>query len=333
MQVAGVLDLSGQKDLVRLPAGLCATRIILRDCISLEELPAGLKVKRLNLSGCTSLWFLPAGLRCFSLEMRNTPLISVPHDLKVKSSIVFDGCSKLEHLPRRLATGTLSLRNCTALTSLPEDLAVSYLDISGCSSLRSWPVNGSITNGRLSMRNCAQLDDLPPWLTMVSQLDLRGCSGISSLPENLQVSSWIDIAETGITSLPDHLKHVELRWKGLRVDERIAFRPDEINVKEVLEESNVERRRVLLERVGYERFIEQSQATVIHKDRDPGGDRRLLRVVMPRDEDLVCLAVFCPSTGRQYVLRVPPRMKTCGQAAAWIAGFDNENQYRPVKET
>jgi hypothetical protein len=30
---------------------------------------------------------------------------------------------------------------------------------------------------------------------------------------------------------------------------------------------------------------------------------------------------------------VPPAMRTCHQAAAWIAGFDNPNDYRPILET
>jgi len=45
------------------------------------------------------------------------------------------------------------------------------------------------------------------------------------------------------------------------------------------------------------------------------------------------LAVQCPSTDRRYVLRVPPTMQSCHQAAAWIAGFDNPDDYKLLKET
>jgi hypothetical protein len=117
------------------------------------------------------------------------------------------------------------------------------------------------------------------------------------------------------------------------IDERIAFRPETITGTEVLEEQNAERRRVLLERMGYEAFLQQVQAQEVHRDSDPGGERRLLRVPLGSDEPLVCLAVFCPSTGRQYLLRVPPGMRTCHQAAAWIAGFDNPKAYRPIAES
>jgi hypothetical protein len=47
----------------------------------------------------------------------------------------------------------------------------------------------------------------------------------------------------------------------------------------------------------------------------------------------MCVCVVCPSTGRQYVLRVPPTMRSCRQAAAWIAGYDNPADYRPLAET
>ena len=85
--------------------------------------------------------------------------------------------------------------------------------------------------------------------------------------------------------------------------------------------------------MGYERFVGQAQAQVLDRDRDPGGERQLLRVPLQGDEPLVCISVFCPSTGRQYMLRVPPQMRTCRQAVAWIAGFDNPDDYRPVAET
>ena len=77
---------------------------------------------------------------------------------------------------------------------------------------------------------------------------------------------------------------------------------------QVLGEGNAEVRRVMLERIGFDRFMQQAGAEMLDGDRDPGGPRRLLSVKLPGDEDLVCLSVRCPSTGRQYALRVPPTM-------------------------
>ena len=92
-------------------------------------------------------------------------------------------------------------------------------------------------------------------------------------------------------------------------------------------------RRVLLERFGLDRFLREANAEVLDADRDAGGERKLLRVAMAGDEDLVCVLVHCPSTGHQYILRVPPTMKTCREAIAWTAGFDDPDKYRPLLET
>jgi hypothetical protein len=58
-----------------------------------------------------------------------------------------------------------------------------------------------------------------------------------------------------------------------------------------------------------------------------------MRVEMKNDEPLVCVSVICPSTGRQYVIRVPPEIDTCHKAVAWVAGFDNPDEYQPLVET
>lgn len=332
LTVTGVLKFAYNTKLAKIPAGLRAKTLDLTGCTLLEEIPSDLKVNKLVLTGC-SLWFLPSGLKCLMLEMRKTPLISVPEDLRVQWLLDLQDNSKLRHLPSTLEVGTLNLRNCSSLERLPDDLTVSYLDISGCSGITRWPAKFSIIAGRLAMRNCSQFETLPNIETTISQLDLRGCSGIKAVPEGINVTSWIDVAGTAITSLPKHLDGVEIRWKGVPVDTRIAFRPEDIRVEEVMEARNVELRRVLLERVGYERFIEQTHAETLDKDRDPGGERRLLKVPMKQDEDLVCLSVSCPSTARRYFLRVPPFTRTCKEAAAWIAGFDKASDYKPLKET
>lgn len=68
-------------------------------------------------------------------------------------------------------------------------------------------------------------------------------------------------------------------------------------------------------------------------DTEAGGDRELLRVDLAGEEALVCVSVRCPSTGRQYLLRVPPTMTSCHAAVAWTAGFDVADDYQPMVET
>ena len=162
----------------------------------------------------------------------------------------------------------------------------------------------------------------------------RDCSRLTTLPEGLQVGSWIEIAGSGITALPRSLAGVRLRWHGVTIDERIAFHPETIAADEVLAEENAELQRVLLERCGLERFMLEAQAEVLDADHDAGGVRKLLHVPLGEEEEpLVCVMVHCPSTGGRYLLRVPPNMKTCHQAVAWTAGFDDPKLYHPVAES
>jgi hypothetical protein len=333
LRVAGHLKLANQPSLTSLPPGLEVTSLDLSNCPALQTLPAGLRVQRLNLSECKALSILPAGLRCHELLLRGTAVTNLPPDLSVAYRLDLSDCERLTNLPAGLKVGTLLLRNCTALTALPEGLDVCFLDISGCTRLTEWRKQGSLRFGRFIARGCWQLTSLPAWLSELSQFDVAGCAGLSQLPEGLQITTWLELADTQITTLPRSLQDVPLRWLGVPVDQRIAFHPETITVNEILDEVNMERRRVLLGRMGYDAFLTQAEAKVLDRDRDPGGERRLLRLPLPGEEDLVCVAVSCPSTGRHYMIRVPPTMKSCHQAVAWIAGFDDPAAYRPFVET
>lgn len=288
----------------------------------------------LDLSGEGSLNRGLENLQLNSLNLRDcTGLEQLPASLVVRFDLVLDGCENLTHLPEGLQVGSLSLRRCTGITALPERLETYFLDISDCVNFRDWPVQGVLQYGNLVARNCINLTHLPDWLGPLSILDLRDSPNVHVLPESLVVNSWLDIAGTRITDLPPGCRDAQLRWRGIPVEKRLVFQPETITAEEVLSETNLEKRRVKLERMGYERFIEEARAEVLDRDQDPGGERRLLRIELPGDEPLVCVSVQCPSTGRLYVIRVPPDMTTCHQAAAWIAGFDDPNTYHPVQET
>jgi hypothetical protein len=147
------------------------------------------------------------------------------------------------------------------------------------------------------------------------QMDVCGSLNLAELPEWLRVTPWLDLADSGVKSLPASIKGAPLRRRGAPIDERIAFRPETITVTEILAETNAELRRVL-ERIGYESFLNEAEAETLDRDRDPGGERSLLRVPMEGDKDPVCVPVVCPSTGRRYVVHAPPTTRSCRQAAA-----------------
>ncbi len=299
----------------------------------LTTLPDNLTVTRLTLDNRVSLHALPHGLRCYELSLRDTQLTTLPADLQVEYRLDLSNCTRLEELPEGLTVGSLVLSGCTSLHTLPEGLDVSFLDLTGCINLTTFPARGSIRFGRLRTRGCLRLCALPDWLTRLAQLDISNCPKLTALPAHLQVTSFLDVGNTALTSLPSSLNGVQLRWHDVAITPRIAFQPETITAQEALSEQNAELRRVLIERMGHEKFIEQASPYQLDQDSDPGGARRLQRIDLSGDEPLVTLAVQCPSTGRRYLIRVPPTLFTCRQAAAWIAGFNHPDLYQPVVET
>ena len=296
--------------------------------------PDGLKVEgSLDLTELEGAFQLPEGLSCDELNLSGTQISELPSKLDVKFGITLDGCEELVQLPKKLTTGTLSLQSCRSLTSLPEGLDVWFLNASGCSSLTRFPKKASLGCGEVHLSGCTGLRALPPYIDALSKLDISDCPGICELPENLQVNLWIDVGGSGLSSLPDSLRQTGLRWRSVPVDYRIAFHPETIKAEDALKERNAEKRRVLIERMSHERFMQEAGARELDSDTDPGGDRKLLHVPLENDEDMVCLSCFCPSTQRHYFLRVPPETKTCHQAAAWMAGFDDPSKYKPIIET
>ncbi len=276
---------------------------------------------------------LPANLNCYELDLSGYRLDSLPADLRVASRLILDDSPRLRSLPAHLKVGSLSLRNCTALETLPEGLECWFLDLTGCEQFHSWPRSALVRNGSLILQDCRRLAALPDRLTRLANLNLAGCLQIDRVPEHLTLTGWLDIAGTAITALPDQMRDTRLRWRGVRIDQRVAFQPESLTAIEILQERNAELRRVKIERMGALEFARQANAQVLDEDRDRGGQRRLLWIALPEDEPLVGLNCCCPSTGREYLLRVPPQMLSCHQAAAWIAGFDDPSDYHPDHET
>lgn len=299
------------------------------------KFPEQLSVDVLDLSGRDAV-ALPSRLTCFELNLSRTPVVSLPEGLQAASRLDLTDCERLERLPEGLKVGTLILRGCTSLKRLPEGLDVWFLDLTSCWAFESWPNSALIRGGRLQLRGCTALRSLPPYLNRLAALNVRDCPNLRSLPRDLSISGWLDLGHSGLTDeslLPGGLQSTQFRWAGINVDRRIAFHPEKIRIEEVLGERNAERRRVLLDRYGYGRFLKDARAEILDHDVDRGGPRQLMRVKLEGDEDLVALSCFCPSTARQYMIRVPPTTTSCRHAAAWIAGFDNPDDYKPIQET
>jgi hypothetical protein len=298
----------------------------------LTELPRDLVADSIDLSNCLRLRELPARVRCNDLIVGNTSIAALDGAFEVQRAIIAMDCRRLERVGT-LRVPQLRLGGCGQVRHLSDGLAVWSLDLRGCRRLTALPASLGATLRNLDVSDCSELSELPSGLVHLHTLNVQGCTKLKSLPDGIGVQLRIEVAGSGLEALPYSLRSTQVTWRGIPVSDRVAFSPETITVREILGETNLERRRVLLERVGMERFFADARAETLDSDVDAGGPRRLLRVPFQNGEDVACLEVCCPSTGRKYVLRVPPETRTCAEGAAWIAGFSSPRHYRPVVET
>lgn len=320
--------------LKEIPSGLHITRVIVRNCPELAALPGDLTVSSLDVSTSPRLGRLPDVLHANTVSLADCEaLTTLPDDFVVVDTLNLSNCINLTRLPDNLATPQLNIAQCHRLTALPEGLRSIYVDMSGCAGITRWDDSEVTTVRQLSARGCANLESLPPNLRQIDELDVSGCARLTRLPDELRITRWIDVGESGVKTLPASARGTQVRWNGVNVTGQVAFHPETLTANQALTEENAELRRVMLERIGTERFVAEAQPQDLDADTDSGGPRRLLRIEVADDEPLIALQVYDPSTGRQYLLRVPPDIETCRQAAAWIAGFDNPDDYQPIMET
>jgi hypothetical protein len=122
-------------------------------------------------------------------------------------------------------------------------------------------------------------------------------------------------------------------WHGVRVPADLILRPQDQTIAQIQQESNAEIRRVRLERYGFDRYVQDTGAAVIHAD-ETGT---LYRNEFPDDEPLVMVSVLnstpeADQSFKRYMLRVPPDMTQARQAVAWTFGRQAQ-EYAPTIES
>lgn len=122
-------------------------------------------------------------------------------------------------------------------------------------------------------------------------------------------------------------------WKGVRAPKKVIVAPEILTVRDIDMETNAEIRRIMLERFGWGRYLDESNSKPVHKDKFG----ILYRREMPDDEPLVMVKVKNKTpepdgTFKDYFLRVPPEMETAQQAVAWTFAMEKE-EYQPFCET
>ena len=120
---------------------------------------------------------------------------------------------------------------------------------------------------------------------------------------------------------------------GVRIPADIIERPDSLTKERILSEPNAEVRRVMIERLGNERFLSIAGATAIHEDRRG----KLFRIDLPGDEPMVLVQVVNSTPepdghSKLYTLRVPADIRRASEAIAWTFGLE-EKDYAPAQET
>jgi hypothetical protein len=122
---------------------------------------------------------------------------------------------------------------------------------------------------------------------------------------------------------------------GTRVPWWVIEKPELLTVDVIAKEGNAEVRRVMIDRYGTQKYLEDSKATEVSRGR---GDSILYRKEVPDDEP-ICMIRLINSTkepdgsNKHYWIRVPPTMKTADEALAWINWEDNPTNYNPSVET
>ena len=118
-------------------------------------------------------------------------------------------------------------------------------------------------------------------------------------------------------------------WNGIAVPTKIAENRDELNADAITRIGNQEIRRVALERIGWQRFLDTAQATPVAQD-DYG---KLWDTRVWLDGERVHLVEVVNATAepdgsyRRYFLRVPPQARTAREAVAWTFGFERAEDY------
>lgn len=346
-------------------------RLTVTTCAKLRSIAGEFEGERLELRGLPLLEVMPASVNTGEIQLSDLPALKgLPPRLQYESA-TFTQLPWLEGLPANLLLDTLVVAKCQNFKALPPRLAVAYeIQIEDCASFETIPPETTCHDFRLlggqvrsidtkwrSMRSlvvrtptlirlpqtlgcvdlldlagCSDLQELPSGLTVSGPLDLRGCEQLRGIPAQMPPPERAELGGTRLQEVPATWSNAPLFWHQVPVSARILYNASSIPPSQVLAETNVEIRRVLIERIGLSNLVRAVEAEVVHEDTDAGGPRKLLRIRSKAREDILVLSVVCPSTGRNFILRVPPTVQSCHAAAAALAGLAPEH-YNPVQET
>ena len=105
-------------------------------------------------------------------------------------------------------------------------------------------------------------------------------------------------------------------WHGTEIPQKYgAVLSEKWRSQWLLEESNAELRRILIQGIGYERIVQELDAVEL----DAWREYSLLKIQADIDvEPIHLLKMTCPSTNHIHVLRVPPDLTSAHEATRWV---------------
>ncbi|WP_295614521.1 DUF6745 domain-containing protein [Chamaesiphon sp. GL140_3_metabinner_50] len=108
---------------------------------------------------------------------------------------------------------------------------------------------------------------------------------------------------------------IKVKMFGVDLPRRYWTKFSKWKAEWLLDEENVEIRRVLIQQIGYDRICQELDAI----DLDDWREYTLLSIeANVEDEPMVLLKMTCPSTGHIHILRVPPEMTSAEAAITWV---------------
>jgi hypothetical protein len=118
-------------------------------------------------------------------------------------------------------------------------------------------------------------------------------------------------------------------WQNVTVPAKLVERRNDLTAELIAEVDNQELRRIALERLGWERFLETAEAEL--RAQDDYGRLWTTQIRLDGERTHVVEVVNATAepdgTYRRYFLRVPPGARTAREAVAWTFGFENADEY------
>lgn len=121
-------------------------------------------------------------------------------------------------------------------------------------------------------------------------------------------------------------------WHGVEVEADWIEHPEKLDPTKALAEPNQEKRRALCEIIGWPKVLDSVGAKTVHTD-DKGSLVEVnLEAINDGDPVTRFVRVVCPSTKREYALRVPHTTTTATEGVAWTFDVPTE-KYQPTFES